>query len=52
MNKPYLYYWAKAKLNQLMVLHRSNLIRKDPKFYQPKWPGVPDNLPYVWPASG
>lgn len=32
--------------------HRSNLIRKDPKFYQPKWPGVPDNLPYVWPASG
>jgi len=29
--------------------HRSNLIRKDPTYYRPKWPGVPDDLPYVWP---
>ena len=30
--------------------HRSNLIRKDPAFYGPKWPGTPANLPYVWPG--
>lgn len=29
--------------------HRSNLIRKDPEYYRPKWPGVSDSLPYVWP---
>jgi Pyrimidine dimer DNA glycosylase len=28
--------------------HQSNLIRKDPAFYQPKFPGVPADLPYVW----
>lgn len=32
--------------------HQSNLIRKDPAFYGPKFPGVPDNLPYVWPTNG
>lgn len=31
--------------------HRSNLIRKDPEFYKPKWPDVPDDLPYVWPVQ-
>jgi hypothetical protein len=31
--------------------HQSNLIRKDPKFYGPKFPGVPDNLPYIWPVE-
>jgi len=31
--------------------HQSNLIRKDPEFYGPKFPGVPDNLEYVWPGS-
>lgn len=30
--------------------HQSNLIRKDHDFYAPKFPGVPDNLPYVWPV--
>lgn len=30
--------------------HQSNLIRKDPDFYGPKFPGVPDNLPYIWPV--
>jgi hypothetical protein len=31
--------------------HRSKLIQKDPGFYRPRFPGVPDDLPYVWPAS-
>lgn len=28
--------------------HRSNLIRKAPEHYGPMWPGVPDDLPYLW----
>ncbi|KIF73380.1 cytoplasmic protein [Streptomyces sp. 150FB] len=31
--------------------HRSALFRKDPDFYGALFPGVPDDLPYVWPAS-
>lgn len=31
--------------------HQSNLVRKDPAFYGPLFPGVPDDLPYVWPAA-
>ncbi|MFI0356028.1 MSMEG_6728 family protein [Actinomadura sp. 9N407] len=31
--------------------HRSALVRKDPGFYGRLFPGVPDDLPYVWPAS-
>jgi hypothetical protein len=31
--------------------HQSALVRKDPAFYAPLFPGVPDDLPYVWPAS-
>ncbi|MFG2989452.1 MSMEG_6728 family protein [Streptomyces sp. NPDC048257] len=31
--------------------HRSALLRKAPEFYRPHFPGVPDDLPYVWPAS-
>lgn len=30
--------------------HQSNLIRKDPMFYGPKFPGVPDDIPYYWPS--
>lgn len=30
--------------------HQSNLIRKDPAHYGPLFPGVPDNLPYIWPV--
>ncbi|HEY5821482.1 MAG TPA: MSMEG_6728 family protein [Propionibacteriaceae bacterium] len=30
--------------------HQSNLIRKDPDFYTPLFPGVPADLDYVWPA--
>ena len=29
--------------------HQSNLIRKDPEHYGPLFPGVPDDLPYIWP---
>jgi hypothetical protein len=31
--------------------HQSNLVRKDPVFYSPKFPGVPGDLPYVWPVE-
>ncbi|ASY31651.1 hypothetical protein STTU_0466 [Streptomyces sp. Tu6071] len=31
--------------------HRSALVRKDPDHYAPLFPGVPDDLPYVWPES-
>ncbi|MFE2759207.1 MSMEG_6728 family protein [Streptomyces halstedii] len=31
--------------------HRSALVRKDPAYYQPLFPGVPPDLPYVWPSS-
>ncbi len=31
--------------------HRSALVRKAPEFYSVLFPGVPDDLPYVWPAS-
>jgi hypothetical protein len=30
--------------------HQSALLRKDPEFYGPCFPGVPDHLPYVWPV--
>lgn len=29
--------------------HRSNLVRKDPAHYKKHFPGVPDDLPYIWP---
>ena len=32
------------------LAHKSNLIRKNREFYGPMFPGVPDNLPYVWPV--
>lgn len=34
----------------LHVSHQSNLLRKDPDHYGPFFPGVPDDLPYVWPV--
>jgi hypothetical protein len=30
--------------------HRSNLVRKDPEFYLPRFGPTPDDLPYVWPT--
>ena len=35
---------------ELVESHRSNLIRKNPEFYKPKWPGTKENLPYIWPV--
>ncbi|MCT9931303.1 MSMEG_6728 family protein [Planotetraspora sp. A-T 1434] len=35
----------------LHLSHRSALLRKDPAFYRPIFPGDPDDLPYVWPSS-
>jgi hypothetical protein len=32
------------------LAHKSNLIRKDPEFYRPMWPDVPNDLPYIWPV--
>jgi hypothetical protein len=31
--------------------HQSALVRKNLAYYGPLFPGVPDNLPYVWPRS-
>ncbi|MEQ4207224.1 MSMEG_6728 family protein [Actinopolymorpha sp. B17G11] len=31
--------------------HQSALVRKDPAYYGAQFPDVPDDLPYVWPAS-
>ncbi|MFX0100573.1 MAG: MSMEG_6728 family protein [Candidatus Hodarchaeota archaeon] len=34
--------------DEFITSHRSNLIRKDEKFYKPRFPGTPLNLPYIW----
>lgn len=31
--------------------HQSSLVRKDPAYYAPRFPGVPDDLPYHWPTQ-
>ncbi|MEV4334410.1 MSMEG_6728 family protein [Streptomyces sp. NPDC049597] len=31
--------------------HQAALLRKDPDFYAGRFPGVPPDLPYVWPKS-
>jgi hypothetical protein len=36
---------------ELHLSHQSNLVRKDRVFYEPLFPGVPDDLPYVWPPE-
>jgi len=35
----------------VMLSHRSNLIRKFPEHYGLVWPDVPNDLPYVWPVG-
>ncbi|HLL68164.1 MAG TPA: MSMEG_6728 family protein [Micromonosporaceae bacterium] len=35
----------------LHLSHRSSLLRKDPGWYRPIFGDLPDDLPYVWPAS-
>lgn len=34
----------------LHLSHRSALVRKDPTYYRPQFPDVPDDLPYHWPV--
>ncbi|WP_199904907.1 MSMEG_6728 family protein [Nocardioides sediminis] len=34
----------------LLLSHRSALVRKDPEHYRSLFPDVPDDLPYVWPV--
>ncbi|MFF9560563.1 MSMEG_6728 family protein [Streptomyces albus] len=31
--------------------HQSALVTKDPAFYRPLFPDIPQGLPYVWPVS-
>lgn len=33
---------------RLLTSHRSNLVRKDPDFYGPRFPETPENMPYLW----
>jgi hypothetical protein len=35
---------------EVLLSHRSNLIRKRPDIYGMVWPEVPDDLPYIWPT--
>ena len=34
----------------LHLSHKSKLIQKFPEYYQPQFPGTPENLEYVWPV--
>lgn len=36
--------------HEFHLAHQSNLIRKDPLWYGPQFPGVPNDLPYIWPV--
>jgi hypothetical protein len=36
---------------RLHLSHRVSLVRKDPGFYRPVFGDLPDDVPYVWPAS-
>jgi hypothetical protein len=38
-------------LDEIALSHKSNLIRKFPEHYQPLWPDVEADLPYVWPVA-
>lgn len=35
----------------LHISHQSNLIRKDPEYYEIQFPGVPSDLDYIWPEE-
>ena len=34
---------------QFHLSHKSMLIQKMPEYYKKQWPGVPNNLEYIWP---
>ena len=35
----------------LHLSHKSKLIQKFPQYYRPLFPGIPENLEYVWPVE-
>lgn len=35
---------------EILISHRSNLIRKKPGWYGLIWPEVPSDIPYKWPC--
>lgn len=41
--------WLGAE--EFHLSHRSALVRKDPDHYAERFPGTPDDLPYVWPGA-
>lgn len=43
--------WYPSKVDDFILSHRSNLIRKFPEHYRKFWPDVPDNLLYIWPKG-
>jgi len=42
------WWWWDARL---ILSHRSNLIRKNPTYYQHIWPNVPPDIEYFWPSN-
>lgn len=36
--------------SEFHLSHQSNLLRKNPEWYGPHFPFVPNNLPYKWPT--
>jgi hypothetical protein len=38
-------------MGEFFLSHQSNLVRKYPEHYRKFFPGVPDNLKYVWPIK-
>lgn len=38
-------------LDDFHISHQSNLLRKDFGYYSQFFPGVPDDLPYIWPVT-
>lgn len=41
-------FWLRSR--EFHRAHQSNLIRKNPAYYKHQFPGVPDDLEYVWPV--
>jgi len=40
-------WWGRE---DIILSHRSNLVRKFPEHYRPLWGNIPDDLPYIWVA--
>ncbi|MEV0123189.1 MSMEG_6728 family protein [Streptomyces sp. NPDC050703] len=42
-------FWLGSE--EFHISHQSALVRKAPEIYAERFPGVPDDLPYLWPGS-